>query len=83
MADNLTAFVNRIKVIRNQTSSILNELGDDIEEYRYALEDMNAGLSEALENFEMSGDPTNPTGGALAKEARRKKKSKKTRKTRR
>ena len=40
MAD-IGAFVNRVKFIRDQTSAILNELGDDIEEYRAALEDMN------------------------------------------
>jgi len=79
MSDNISVFVSRIKFIRDQTSAILNELDDNIEEYRAALEDMNGGLTEALAKFEnYDDDPTNPSGGV-----RRKRKVRKTRKTRR
>ena len=84
MAD-IGAFVNRVKFIRDQTSAILNELGDDIEEYRAALEDMNEGLTDAINNFQPQEDPTdpsNPSGGARRRNKRKVRKSRKTKKTR-
>ena len=88
MAD-IGAFVNRVKFIRDQTSAILNELGDDIEEYRAALEDMNEGLTDAINNFQPQEDPTdptdpsNPSGGARRRNKRNVRKARKTKKTKR
>ena len=74
-----TSFLERIKIIRNQTAAILQEIeGEDVEQYKVALEDMLDGLTSAIDEYQSDEDPLPHVQGGR----RKKSKARKTRRRR-